>query len=395
MKILVVCQHYHPEPFRLTDICEELVKRGHTVTVLTGVPNYPRGEIFPGYEKHQRREEKINGVDVIRCTTVPRKQSVFFRVFNYFSYPIFAGWKAVHMSDDYDMVFVYQLSPVLMALPGIFYAKKHRKKLVLYCLDLWPSSLSAGGIGINSPIYHCFHVISRLIYRHADCILYTSRQFGSYFSSQFSIQAEKMAYLPQYSEDLFQPAAHSFGDELHLMFAGNLGAAQSVETILSAAEELKEYKQIWWHIIGDGCRYDALKAMAQHLDHVIFYGRQPLERMPDFYTMADGMLVTLMRDSLISLTLPGKVQTCMAAGKPIIAAADGEISFVIRDADCGYCVPAEDSHALAQAVLAFLRDPQKQEYGLHARRYFDGHFDRKIFFDRLEDVLRAMTDSSS
>jgi len=117
--------------------------------------------------------------------------------------------------------------------------------------------------------------------------------------------------------------------------------------------------------------------------------------MPAFYAMADVMLVTLMRDPLISLTLPGKVQSCMAAGKPIIAAADGEIAFVIHDADCGYCVPAEDSHALAQAVLSFLRDPKKQDYGLHARRYFDGHFDRKIFFDRLEDVLRAMTDSSS
>ena len=153
MKILVVCQYYHPEPVRITDICEELVKKGHEVTVLTDIPNYPMGNIYKGYEKGKRRIETINGVNVHRCYTIPRKTNAIMRFLNYHSFSFFSKRYINNLDDDFDVVLVNQLSPVMMANAAIKYKKKNNRKVIMYCLDIWPESLSAGGIKKNSLIY--------------------------------------------------------------------------------------------------------------------------------------------------------------------------------------------------------------------------------------------------
>ena len=153
MKILVICQYYSPEPFRHSDICEELVKRGHEVTVVTGLPNYPMGKIYDGFRHGKKRDEQINGVKIHRCFIIGRRHGAIFRFLNYYSYAISSHFYVKHLKDDFDVVFVNQLSPVMMAKAGITYKKKHNKKLVLYCLDLWPESLVAGGITRGSFIY--------------------------------------------------------------------------------------------------------------------------------------------------------------------------------------------------------------------------------------------------
>ena len=168
MKILVVCQYYYPEPFRITDMCEELVKRGHIVTVVTGTPNYPMGEIYKGYENGKKKDETINGVRVHRCFTIGRKGGTIKRFLNYYSYAISSSLHTLFMRENYDVVFVNQLSPVMMACAGIVYKKTHHKRLVLYCLDLWPASLCAGGVKDSSIIYKVFQKISAKIYSKAD-----------------------------------------------------------------------------------------------------------------------------------------------------------------------------------------------------------------------------------
>ena len=176
---------------------------------------------------------------------------------------------------------------------------------------------------------------------------------------------------------------------MDLMFAGNIGAAQSLDTVLKAAEILKDIPDLRWHIVGDGSELEHLKAVAaeKHLDQVIFYGRRPAEEMPDFYAKADAMLVTLTADKFISLTLPGKVQTYMAAGKPIIGAANGEIPNAIQAANCGFCAEAEDADGLAEAVQKFLNLPNKEALGLNAQKYYEHNFTKTMFMDRLEAEL--------
>lgn len=387
MKILAVCQYYAPEPFRITDMCEELVKRGHEVIILTGVPNYPMGEVYPGYEKSADTEEVINGVKVIRCKTIPRGKGKIHRLLNYFSYSISAWFKVGELKDDYDVVFTNQQSPVMMCWPAIRYAKKHHKKVVMYCMDLWPASLTAGGMSPSSPVYKFFGWISKGVYRKMDVILNTSKMFEKYLVDEFKVDKNRIKHLPQYAEDIFDHVGSVDDGYVDLMFAGNVGTAQSLETVIKAAKEVKR-NDIRWHIVGDGQDLERVKKMAEGMENVIFYGRKPLEEMPEYYKRADAMLVTLMKDDIISLTLPGKVQTYMAAGKPILCATDGEAKATVEDAGCGFAVGAEDYMGLARIVEQFA-ESDWIELGRRSRVYFDANYQRSMFFDKLEEELRS------
>ncbi len=381
MKILVVCQYYYPEPFRIADICEELVQQGHEVLVVTGTPNYPMGEIYPGYEEGQKMDETLNGVRIHRCITSPRKTGTLNRLKNYFSYPIESKKYVKTLTNDFDVVFVNQLSPVMMAEAGIWYKKKYSKKLVLYCLDLWPESLCVGGIKRDSVVYRVFKQLSKQVYRNADEILITSRSFKTYLKDMFGIADEKICYLPQYAEAQFLGLEEKAqGEIFNLLFAGNIGTAQSVDTIIDAARILQNEK-VCFHIVGDGIELENLKKQAGGLSNVIFYGRKPLEEMPQYYEMADAMLVTLTNDPIISLTLPGKVQTYMAAGKAIMGAINGETALVLEDAQGGCCGQAGDSKALAENIVKLMRSRQATEIGRKNREYYINTFSKEKFMD--------------
>ncbi len=391
MKILVVCQYYYPEPVRITDICEELVKRGHNVTVLTGVPNYPMGDIYKGYEKKKKRKETINGVEIIRCTTIPRKKNLFMRALNYHGFSFFSKRMVKKLDSDYDVVLVNQLSPVMMANAAIKYKRMHGTKVVMYCLDIWPESLCVGGIKKNSFIYKIYFKISKRIYQNMDKILVTSKSFIKYLSESFNIEKERFEYLPQYAESLFDKdiCKKEKGKTIDLVFAGNIGKAQSIDTIIDAADILKDHKNIYWHIVGDGQELERLKNKVKELklENVIFYGRKPLDEMPKYYKMADAMLVTLCGDSKISNTLPGKVQTYMAAGKPIIASANGETKEVIEEAKCGFCSKADDAKDLAKNVEQFVNSKAIDEYGNNSYDFYKKNFTQKRFLKVLENEL--------
>ena len=391
MKILVVCQHYWPEPYPLEDACEELAKRGHTVHVVTGIPNYPMGYIYPEYRHGKNRHQQRNGVKITRTFTIGRRNNLVFRFLNYFSFPLFSVLHVLRLKEEYDVVFTNQTSPVMMVSAALAYAKKWKKKVVLYSMDLWPASVSAGGVREGSLIYRIFYWISDRLYRGADKILITSRMFRAYFDEQFGIRGDRVEYLPQYADSMFEVCPPREKDGLvNLVFAGNIGAAQSLDTVLQAAKLLETEENLRWHIVGDGSELTTLKAMAADLQlpNVVFHGRKPLEEMPAYYAMADAMLVTLTKDPMISMTLPGKVQSYMATGKPILAAADGEIPEVIRASGCGFCARAEDAQGLADAVRAFLSCEDKETLGHNARTYYENHFTRNLFMDHLERVLK-------
>lgn len=401
MKILVVCQYYYPEPFRISDICEELVKNGNEVTVLTGIPNYPEGVIYEGYDNGDKRDEYINGVHVIRCYTIPRKKGSLYRLLNYYSYAISSSLKILFNSvkaadgSEFDVVFVNQLSPVMMAYAGMLYKWKHNKKLVLYCLDLWPESLAAGGIKKNSVIYKLFDRISGQIYKSCDQILVTSKSFIGYLSQKFAISKNSFTYLPQYAEDLFENVASKAEAKktIDFVFAGNIGTLQSVDTIIEAAELLKDNKQLLFHIVGGGIELASLQdeVKAKNLENVMFYGRRPVEEMPKFYSMADAMLVTLTGDPLLSLTLPGKVQSYMAAGKAIIGAIDGETKTIVEEAQCGFICESGDFKALAESILKFCRlcNEDRKQMEINSRNYYKNKFSKNNFVKFLEDKLKT------
>lgn len=394
MKILVVCQHYYPEPFRITDICEELVKRGNQVTVLTGTPNYPDGKIYCGYKNKSKEHEFLNGVEIYRCFEIPRRKGVLFRVLNYYSFALSSKKFVKKLDKDYDMVFANQLSPVMMAEAAVRYKKLNKKPLVTYVLDLWPASLTAGGIKENSFIYRHYKKVSARIYRAADELLVTSESFKEYFAKEFGFDKEKITCLPQYAESVYSPeTCYKIPDDtVDFVFAGNVGKAQSVETLIKAAAMLKNNEKIKFHIVGDGSSLADCKALAADLgtDNVIFYGRKPVSEMPLYYKKADAMIVTMFKNELVAKTLPGKVQSYMAACKPVIAAADGETAQVIKKADCGLVAEAENSSSLADKISGFITfsHEKRNELGENAYKYYVDNFTKEHFFSVLETIFK-------
>lgn len=391
MKILVICQYYYPEPFRITDICEELVRQGNEVTVVTGTPNYPMGKIYKGYENGQKMDEVINGVTVHRCIIAPRKTGVWNRLKNYFSYPWASKKYVKTLAADFDVVFVNQLSPVMMAEAGIWYKKKHNKKLVLYCLDLWPESLCVSGVKKNSAIYKFFKALSGRVYCSANEILITSRSFRTYLRDMLGISDSRITYLPQYAESQFlELKEKEQGEVFHLLFAGNIGVAQSVDTIIEAARILRD-EAVMFHIVGDGSEIKHLKKLSEDLTNVVFYGRKPLEEMPKYYEMADAMLVTLTDDPIISLTLPGKVQTYMAAGKPVVGAINGETAVVLNNVQGSYCGPSGDAAALADNIIKLIESGKAGKIGNHNRQYYLKTFSKERFMqDLISHLLKVV-----
>ncbi len=399
MKILVVCQYYHPEPFRIHEVCEELAGRGHEVTVLTGLPNYPMGVIPDEYRNGKHRDETVNNVHIIRVKEHPRTPGKVGLARNYVSFVWHGSIRALFMKKDFDAIFVYQLSPVLMAIPA-FVAKWSGgpKRIALYCLDLWPASLASMGIREDSFFYRFMKFVSRRIYKGVDVIGYTSRMFEDYLAGRLGIGTKRFIHIPQFADDLFSDMPAGAGgrdkkDHVDLVFAGNVGMMQNADIIIKAAA-LAENERIRWHIVGDGFALDECRRLCDEMDlnkKVTFYGRLPVEEMPRFYGMADAMIVTLADNELISYTLPGKIQSYMAAGRPVLAAANGETKKVIEESGCGLCAPAGDEKALAAMADKIAASSDLSAMGEAARRYYDEHFTKKRHIDLIENMLTDMS----
>lgn len=396
LHILATCQYGWPEPYPSLYPMEEMAKRGHYVHAITGTPNYPMGEIFEGYEKNKIIEEVHEGVHITHVPIIPRKHNVINRFLNYHSYPSSANKEIEKLSGDYDVVFANQSSPVMMVEPAIRYAKKWNKKVVMYCMDLWPASLEVGGIKKTSPIYKFYYDLSKKIYTNVDKILVTSRMFQNYFIEEFGISEDRIEYLPQYAISEFdnipdQPEKNT----TDFVFAGNVGAAQNLYVVLKAAKSVQQEeisdngKKIFFHIIGDGQELDNLKKYAQNngIQNVIFHGRKPSEEMPRYYAFADAMIVTLTDNPLVSLTLPAKVQSYMAAGKPILASANGEIANVIRESGAGFCSGANEDRGFVDSVKLFLNSDDRNDLGKKAKNYYDNNFSREKVMNKLEKIL--------
>lgn len=409
MKLFIVCQYFYPEQFRVSDVCFKLVSMGHEVTVLTGLPNYPAGSIFEGYQwdtlsKDTRsfhiplgvHMEHINGVKVIRCKLYPRKTGKLNLCRNYISYVFHASKSAYRMARsnclDFEKVLVFQFSPVTMAIPGIILKKILKKPLLIYSFDLWPESIVSVGLPNHGILYQVLLLLSKWIYKKADRLVISSRSFEKYFKEKLKIH-KPVHYLPIYAEDLFhreQDEAMRDTTGTNLVFAGNVGEMQSMDTIIKAADLLKDNSDIHFHIVGDGSALEKSIALVKDLTitNVTFHGRHPLEDMPKYYRIADAFLVTLKKDPFISYTLPGKIQSYMAAGKPILAAIDGEAYETIRASGCGLCCPAEDFKGLAGIITEFAKNKSNHRImGDCAKSYYDANFSEASFFKSLLSLL--------
>lgn len=402
MRILVACQHYWPEPFNTADVCEGLVKLGHEVSVITALPNTGmEGNAIPNdWKGSDKLYQERNGVSVFRAKLHPRKFGALNRILNYLSFWRNANKLARKLNRDFDVALGYQFSPIMQVDPALVYAKKHGINMLLYCFDLWPVSLTAGGFSKSSLPYKWMERVSRRIYSQADRIAVTSPFFDKYFRDELGLNIPDSIYLPQYADDSFSQARDLSVPEgfdsrkINLTFAGNVGQTQSVITIVEAANLLKDRPNIVFHVVGSGSRLEQCKERSAELglDNIIFHGRRPIEEMPAYYAASDAMLATFEASPMATYTLPRKVTTYLAAGRPVLAALDGETKRVISEAQCGFACAAGDARGLARIVREFadLSVDRRIDMGNCARRYYESHFTKELFFKTLEQALEDL-----
>ena len=394
MKILIVSQYYYPEQFQINEIAPELVKRGHDVTVICGIPNYPKGKVFPGYE--DKFEETICGVKVIRVKQIPRGHNTVQLIRNYWSYVRNANRYLSKFDQNFDVVLGYQLSPVTSMLPAIKYSKTAGIPSLLYVLDIWPASGQSHLLFNNGLLYKLLRNISQKIYRSADRLLVTSKPFSSYLEDVNKVSHNHIGYLPQHADSsmLSMDLSKETDSIINFMFAGNLGSGSKVDIIIKAANELKNRSDFKIHLVGDGSQRNVLEKLVSDLglaDKVVFHGNQKREDMPGFYKMADVLLLTLRGDNEVGNTMPGKLQMYMTAGKPILGAINGAAMEVINDSKCGKCVTAGNYIGLANLMQDYLDNRKAYEScGLNARKYFMQNFTLEKYINSLEQELLAL-----
>jgi glycosyltransferase involved in cell wall biosynthesis len=403
MRFLFVTQVFWPENFRVNDLAAELVTRGHEVTVLTGVPNYPEGAVFSEYKADPARFARYSGAEIIRVPIVVRGKSRAQLVLNYLSFAISAtligAWKL--RGRAFDIIFVYEPSPVTVGLPAVLLRRAKRASVVMWVLDLWPDTLRAIGVLRSPTLLAAVGKIVSFIYNRCDLILGQSRGFSPRIR-EYCARPTPIEYFPSWAEELFGrpdatlsaniPAAPG---AFNLMFAGNVGEAQDFPTILAAAELVRHEANVRWLIVGDGRMLQWVKSEVQRRrldDSVITLGRHPVDAMPAFFKRADAMLVSLKDEPIFAMTIPGKLQSYLAAGMPVVAMLNGEGADVVERAGAGLTCRAGDAAALAAAVVRMSSLPKEQRdaFGRNALAASRLEFDRDRLISQLESWCREL-----
>ena len=400
-RILVVTQHFWPENFRINDIVEGFLADGIEVDVLCGLPNYPKGEWFGGYDANGPFEEHFGTAQVFRCREVPRKGNTSVRIFlNYVSWPWNARWALSRLPGGYDAVFCFNTSPVLMCWPAVVYARKHHIPCVNYVLDIWPENLYSV-LPVKNPLLRGIaQGVSDWLYRRCDRLIAMSAPLQKRLCERTGKPASQVAVIPQYCEDFYAipcPDANlrqQFGGRFNLVFTGTFTPAQSLDTVIRAVAKARAAGAENLHLllVGDGMSRSELEQLVRQLDagsFVTFYGSVPAREVPRFTTLADALLISLSDSPDLGLTVPAKLASYMAAGKPVVASMDGAGADAVRAAGCGVVSDACDVDALAQnlVTLCAMSADRRAELGRCAKVYYLENYRRSILLRRLESFV--------
>ncbi len=395
MNLLVFSQYFWPENFRINDLVKALLSRGINVDVVTGQPNYPGGRIFDGYGAKNFSRQSWSDTTIFRLPMVPRGRGSALRlILNYLSFVlsgVLLGPLAMR-GRPVDIIFVYGISPILQAIPAIFMAWLKDAKLVIWVQDLWPESLEATGFVRNRWALAMVRVLVRWIYRHSDLILVQSEAFIAPVSAL--ADAGKIVYYPNSADDVFTSGCDDgtcsiseMESGFSVVFAGNLGTAQAVDTIIDAAELLKDKPEVKIVLVGGGSQVTRLQGeiIRRGLNNILLVGQYPLAAMPAILRRADVLLVTLRDEAIFYHTIPSKMQAYLAVGRPIIACLNGEGARIIEQANAGLTCPAENAPKLAEAIIDLyqMSTVERARLGRNAQSYFEKHFDSDMLVKKL------------
>lgn len=395
MKLLVVSQYFWPENFKINDLVEDLVARGHEVTILTGTPSYPNRRGFADFYAAPERFERYKGARILRVPLLARSAGLGI-LMNYLSFVVTATvlGPIKLRSTSFDCIFVFEPSPVTVGIPAILLRRLRRVPMAFWVQDLWPETLSAVGVVTSPRLLGLVGRLVRFIYNRCDLILAQSRSFVPRIAANCD-HPERIVYFPNWAELIYEvrdqasaPEVPQADGKFTVMFAGNIGDAQDFPAILDAAEQLRGRSDFRLILVGDGriSNWVASEISRRDLGEVVLMlGRFAVERMPSFFGHADALLVSLKPDPVLSSTIPAKLQTYLAAGIPVLAMMNGEGAALVQQAGAGLVCAAGDSKGLAHAVaqLASLTPDERRAMGARGRDLATAEFDRKKQIDKI------------
>ena len=412
MRVVIVSQYFWPESFIINQVAEELARQGHQLTVLTGKPNYPDGEIYQGYQQRGTVHEKVGEIEVIRVPLRPRSSAdAKALLLNYLSF-IWSGltrFPSLLKGREYDAVLVFAPSPITSAIPAIPIKYLKHAHLAVWVQDLWPESLSATGFIKNKSVLKLVRYLVKGIYAASDTLLVQSQAFANPIAEL--TKQEKIHYFPNVINDMLEKKSEIDIDKIPkelieyleryfcLVFAGNIGKAQSIKTLIDTAEKLVILSDVRIVMVGAGSELAWAKSEVKKraLQNILFTGSFSIEAMPTIFRRAEALLVSLNAQPIFSYTIPSKVQAYMSAGRPIMASINGEAARVIREAKAGLTSPAEDAEGLAGQITRLFEMPEQDRdiMATNSRQYFLENFEMSQQCENLIRLLEQRIDQKS
>jgi glycosyltransferase involved in cell wall biosynthesis len=401
LRVLVVTQYFWPENFRINELVAELVRRGNSITVLTGRPNYPDGRVFAEYRASPAAFASYAGAKVVRVPMLARGQGSLRLLLNYLVFAcvaaIWGPWRL--RRRPFDVVFVFEPSPVTVGIPAVVLGRLKRAPVLFWILDQWPETLQAVGVVRSRWLIALLGRMVSFIYNRCEVLLAQSKSMVG-IAARYVRDPARVEYFPNWADRM--PDIHSVEPAAELppksncfdvMFAGNIGESQDFGAILSAAELLRDETNIRWLIVGDGRMADWVRTEITRRDltgRVLMLGRHPADRMASFYRNADALLVALRAEPIFAFTVPGKLPSYLAAGLPILGMLDGEGGRIIEESGAGFACAAGDFAALARAVRSMVSLSAGERAGMseRGRAYALREFDRDRLIDQLEMRMR-------
>jgi glycosyltransferase involved in cell wall biosynthesis len=397
-RILILSIYHDPEPIPKTgELARELHRRGHQVTVVTAFPHYPSGDLYPGYRLAPWTWETRDGIRILRTFIFPyhgRRGSL--RILNYVSWML-SSIQAAWLAPACDVIYVWH-PPLTVGVSAWLIAKLKGVRFVYDVQDLWPESALASGLMRPGRLVDTLYRLADWVYARAPRILVVSDAAAEHLR-QRGVDPSKIAVAPHWVDTapFERPSSRDVRAEFGwtgrfvVMFAGNLGMVQGLETVIEAAALLRDRPDVLFVLVGDGSDRARLESMAasRQLPNVQFAGRHAADTMPDFFRAADALVVHLRPSEIADHAVPTKILSYMAAARPVIGATSGAAAELIRAANAGVVCAPGDPAALAAAVSALVQMPPERRLALGAngRAHLHAHFEKESVIDGYERIL--------
>jgi glycosyltransferase involved in cell wall biosynthesis len=398
-KILIVTECFYPEEFKINDVALSWKDKGYDVDVLTLVPTYPLGRVFPGYKNSFFQKDKYQGVNIFRVHAVTGyRDSTVKKILKYINFMIFGSIVAIFLGRKYDYVFGFNSGSLTNMLPAVVIRKLYKKPTMFWVQDVWPDSVYAYGFKKTKILSTLLDAFVKFMHHNITAIAISSKGFEPKLKPYIK-KGLKFSYAPNWADDLdmdMGPIALSTTQKIHFTFAGNIGKVQNLDNIINAfcllPDEYQKKSQL--NIIGDGSNLIFLKKLSDNNPNIIFHGKQMRENMAKFYKASDFLIVSLINEPIFSVTVPAKTQTYIAAKKPILAIINGDVADIVNDNSLGVCADPSNVELIKETLEKCIDMPEneKSEFIINNTKLLETTFNKDSIINKLTSQLVGYND---